>query len=69
MDNKFIFDEYETNNTKIIVYQTQVVFFNQLLYIVVSQNKFNGKQYIRYGNLTQINSLKKSYLKERKFKL
>ena len=66
---KVLFNKFETNNTRVevyktninITYKTYVNCVNEDLYIIVSVNKFTGEEYVRFGNYTQMRSIEKTY--------
>lgn len=61
--------QYETNCTKIDIYETDININGKLLYVIITTNKTTYEQNTRFGNVTQMKSIINTYHLERKFKL
>lgn len=59
--NRTLFDKFETSNSEVTIFKTDIVIDNEDLYIIVSKNKFSGQEYTRFGNYTQMRSIQNTY--------
>ena len=53
--------ELETNNTELEVFKTNLHPYGETLYIMKSRNKFSHMLNTRFGNLTQVLAILRTY--------
>ena len=63
-------DQFETNQCHVSVMKTRMEDnYGNLLYIITSTHKKDGKVLVRFGTKSQIDQMIKTYKKEKKFEL
>lgn len=63
------YKKFETNRMLIYIYSTDVEVFNEPMYIIITKNKITCDTYVRYGNLTQVESIINTYKMKKEFAL